>query len=224
MLDRLHEEIWTETQPLKRLGLTFASRMTVIRLGDGGLLLHSPVCLTPVLGRALDALGPVQHVVAPNRLHHLFCGDYRTAYPGARLYGARGLASKRPELKFDAELGDAAPEAWSGEIDQAVVEGIPILNEVAFHHRASRTLILTDLAANGGSGDPPAMRLWLRLNGAYGRLATPFEVRLLCRDRAAVLRSLDRVLGWDFERVVVGHGRVVDVDGQRLARQAFAWL
>jgi hypothetical protein len=95
---------------------------------------------------------------------------------------------------------------------------------VAFHHRASGTLILTDLAANGGPNDPAALRWWLRLNRAYGGLATPLEVRLMCRDRAAARRSLDRLLGWEFDRVVVGHGAIVEHDGKRLVRQAFAWL
>jgi hypothetical protein len=39
----------------------------------------------------------------------------------------------------------------------------------------------------------------------------------MCRDRAAARRSLDRVLGWEFDRVVVGHGAVVEHDGKRLA-------
>jgi hypothetical protein len=226
MLDRLDEGLWTATAPLKVLGMVpMASRMTVIRLAGegGGLLVHSPVRLGPELKAVLDALGPVRHVVAPNRMHHLFCGDYRAAYPEARLYGALGLAAKRPDLAPLIELDDAAPEVWAGELDQVVVAGIPTLNEVAFLHRASGTLILTDLLANGGPGDPPALRWWLRLNRAYGGLATPLEVRLLCRDRAAARRSLEEVLGWGFDRVVVGHGAVVGRDGKRLAREAFAW-
>ena len=227
MLDRLDEGLWTVTRPLKVLGaVPMASRMTVARLDDGdgdGLLLHSPVRLDAELRAALDALGPVRHVVAPNRMHHLFCDDYRAAYPGARLHGAPGVAAKRPDLGPLEELGDEPPAAWAGRLDQAVVRGIPMLNEVAFLHRASGTLVLADLAANGGPEDPAALRWWLRLNRAYGRLATPLEVRLLCRDRAAARASLGRVLGWGFDRVVVGHGAVVGRDGGRLAREAFAW-
>jgi hypothetical protein len=224
MLERLDEGLWAVTRPLKALGLTLASRMTVVRLGDGSLFLHSLVRLEPELRQALDALGPVRHLVAPNRLHHLFAGDYRTAYPQARLHGAPGVARKRPDLVLASELGDEAPAPWAGEIDQALIGGIPMLNEVVFHHRPSGTLILTDLAANGGLADPLALRLWLRLNHAYGRLATPLEVRLLCRDRAAARRGIERALGWAFERVVVGHGAIVEGDGRRRAREAFAWL
>ena len=225
MLDRLDDGIWAVTAPLKAMGvIPMTSRMTVIRLrDDGGLLVHSPVKMSPTLHRELTALGPVRHVVAPNRMHHMFCGDYRAAYPEARIYGAPGVAMKRPDLALEAELGDAAPEAWAGEVDQEVVGGIPILNEVAFLHRASGTLVVTDTAANGTADDPLAVRLWSRLNGVYGRLATPREIRLMCRDRKAARRSFDTILGWDFDRVVVGHGAVVAAGGKARAREAFAW-
>lgn len=224
MLDRLDDGLWTVARPFKVLGLTIASRMTIVRLGDGGLLLHSPVRLDPDLRRELDALGPVRHLIAPNRMHHLFCGDYRAAYPQARLHGAPGLAAKQPQLAPDAELGDAAPQVWAAELDQVLVAGIPTLSEVAFLHRRSGTLILTDLAANGSASEPPALRTWLWLNRAYGRLAAPLEVRLLCRDRAAARRSLASVLEWTFDRVVVNHGAVVTHNGKALVREAFAWL
>jgi hypothetical protein len=225
MLERIAEGLWTVARPLTILGVvTLASRMTVARLGDGGLLVHSPVALGGGLKGALDALGPVRHVVAPNRMHHAFCGECVAAYPEARLWGAPGVAAKRPGLAFAGELGGAPDAAWADVLDQAVVGGIPMLNEVAFLHRPSGTLVLTDLAANGAPDDPPAQRLWARANRAYGRLASPLELRLLLRDRAAARRGIDRVLGWGFDRVVVGHGALVAGDGKRLAREAFAWI
>lgn len=226
MLDRLDDDLWAVQRPFKVMGLIgIDSRMTVIRLEDGGLLLHSPVRLDPDLRRALDRLGPVRHLVAPNRMHHLFCADWHAVYPDARLWGAPGLAEKAPALAVDGELGDKAPAAWAKEFDQVLVRGIPALNEVVFRHRRSRTLILTDLVANGSGDEPWGLRLWLRLNGAYGRLATPFEVRfLLCRDRAAVRRDIGRVLGWDVVRIVMGHGAIVARDAKAELQRAFAWL
>lgn len=224
MLEQLDDGIWTVVAPIKAMGvIPMTSRMTVVRLRDGGLLVHSPVKLGPDLHRELAALGPVRHVVAPNRMHHMYCGDYRAAYAEARVYGAPGVAKKRPDLALDGELGDAPDEAWAGEVDQALVGGIPILNEVAFLHRPSGTLIVTDTAANGTTEDPVAQRVWSRLNGVQGRLKTPGEIRLMCRDRKAARRSFDKVLGWGFDRVVVGHGAIVRADGKARAREAFAW-
>lgn len=224
MLNQLDGGIWTITRRFRRAGLSFASRMTVIRLADASLWVHSPVRLTPDLREALDALGPVLHVVAPNRLHHMFCADYGRAYAAASLWCAPGLAAKRKDLRFRAELGDAAPDAWAGQVDQAVVAGFPLLNEVAFLHRSTGTLILTDLVANGSRDDPAPLRLWLRLNDAYGEPGTTRLVRRLCRDRTAARHSIDAVLGWDFDRVVVGHGAIVLHYGKRTIRTAFAWM
>src|SRR5262249_18739363 len=83
------------------------------------LFLHSPVKLDSELKRALNALGPVGAVVAPNRAHHLFVRDYIESYPQARSYGAPGLPEKRPDLRLDATLGDEAPREWQGVIDSS---------------------------------------------------------------------------------------------------------
>ena len=93
--------------------------MTIIRLNDGNLFLHSPVKLDSELKRALNALGPVGAVVAPNRAHHLFVRDYIESYPQAKSYGAPGVPEKRPDLRLDATLGDEAPREWQGVIDSS---------------------------------------------------------------------------------------------------------
>ena len=80
--------------------------MTVIRLADGSLFVHSPIELTDTLRGEIDALGPVRHVVAPNSFHHLYVAPYRDAYPAARLYAAPGLVARRPKIPFDETLGD----------------------------------------------------------------------------------------------------------------------
>ena len=224
-LRELDEDLWVADRPL-RVGGVFAigTRMTVIRLGNGELFLHSPVAPDAETRRALDALGPVRHVVAPNKVHHLFAAGYRTAYPEAVLHAAPGLREKRPEISFDAVLSDEAPTAWSDEIEQLVFGGAPYVNEVVFFHPKSRTLLLTDLAFNTPEADGFATRAILRLMGVYGRFGPSRLFRSLIRDRAAARASLDRILSWDFERVTVTHGVVLQRSGRRLLREAYAWL
>ena len=144
----LAEELWVVERPQTFYGLPVGTRMTVVRLPGERLLLHSPVALDPELRAQLDALGQVRFAVAPNRVHHLYAGDVAKAYPGTRLWVAPGLERKRPDLRFEALLGDEAPEEWRGELDQAFFRGRPYENEVAFFHRRSRTLLLCDLAFN----------------------------------------------------------------------------
>lgn len=216
--------LWVADRPLPIAVGDVGTRMTVIRLADGGLWLHSPVRLDIATRATLDALGPVRAVVAPNKVHHLFAGDYRSAYPAAKLYGAPGLAEKRPDLSFDAVLGDAPEALWRGQIDQVLVSGAPRINEVAFHHIATRTLVLTDLAFNVAPDGTGGARLFHFVVGSAGRFGPHRFVRWCIRDRAAARRGIDRILSWDFERVIVAHGDVLEQGGPARVRAAFAYL
>ena len=99
-LYELSKNIWIAERPQRFYGIEVGTRMTVIRLADGSLLLHSPVSLDHGLRRELDSIGRVRFTVAPNRVHHLHAGEVAEAYPEARLWVAPGLERKRPDLVF----------------------------------------------------------------------------------------------------------------------------
>ncbi|MBW2313374.1 MAG: DUF4336 domain-containing protein [Deltaproteobacteria bacterium] len=216
--------LWCATQPLRFLGIEVGARMTVAKLPSGGLLLHSPIEPRPALRAAVEAKGPVEHVVAPNRFHHLFVGLWGDAGPRVQVHVAPGLLAKRPDLAGALELGDVADPAWGEAFDTCRVNGIPMANEVAFLHRPTRTLFTCDLAFNVGASLPAATRFFFKIQGKYGRLETTFLERLLTRDRGAAKASIERILGWDFDRVVVSHGDVLESGGHEAFRRAWSWL
>jgi hypothetical protein len=137
---------------------------------------------------------------------------------------APGLERKRPDLVFEAILTDEAPAEWRGEVDQTFFRGRPYENEVAFFHRASRTLILCDLAFNFGRNAAAPTRLLMWMLRSYGHLGPSKLDPLLIRDRQAARESLERILAWDFDRVVVAHGDVQESGGREILRQGYAWL
>ena len=224
MLRRLADDVWVTERPQRFFGLPVGARMTVIRLSGGRLLLHSPLPLDAEIRAELDALGRVAYAVAPNRLHHLYAGDVVRAYPDARLWVAPGLPEKRPDLVHAGVLGDEAPVEWRGELEQAFFRGRPYENEVAFFHPATRTLILCDLAFNFGPRNAWPTRVLMSLLRSYGKLGPSKLDPLLIRDRAAARASLDRILAWDFDRVIVAHGDVQESGGYPLMRDGYAWL
>ena len=199
-------------------------RMTVIQLADRGLFLHSPVPLDADLRAALDALGAVRAIVAPSKAHHLYVGDYVAAYPDAKLHGAPGLADKRTDLKFDSILSDEADPDWRGQIDQHFFRGDPFLNEVVFFHRATRTAIFTDLIFNVAAEDASKARVFNWLTGAAGRFGPHRLVRRTIVDRDAARESVLKILDWNFDRVIVTHGEVLDTGGRDRVRAAFSYL
>ena len=221
----LADDLFVAAGPERIAGLRLGTRMTIVRLPGNRLLLHSPVPYEPALAASVEALGLPSFLVAPNKVHHLWLGSWAEAHPAATVYGAPGLREKRRDLVFHRELADSPPPDWADALDQAWIAGAPHVNEVAFLHRASRTLLLTDFAMN--YPDLPEgriTRLWLRAMGLGGGLRTSRLVRRLVRDRAAARVSLERILAWDFDRVVVSHGEVVEAGGAAALRAALGHL
>lgn len=224
VLIELARDLWVAPRPLRLAIGDIGTRMTVLRLRGGELFLHSPVPLDAVTREALDRLGPTRWVIGPSKVHHLYLGDYVRAYPAAQLWGAPGLPEKRPDLHFHSVLDETSAGAWGGEILLHVFRGAPALNEVVFLHPSSRTLLLTDLAFNVRSAARNRARLFHWLVGATDRFGPHRLVRSMIRDRRAARRSLDAILGWDFDRIIVTHGEVLETGGRSCLEAAFAFL
>lgn len=224
MLHPLAPDLWELNAPLSVFGMALGHRLTVARLPDGTLWLHSPVAHSAALAAALAPLGRVAHIVAPNAVHDTYLEGWFAAYPQARFHGARGLARVRPDLTFTDTLGDTPASAWAATFDQHVLRGIPRLNEVAFLHRASRTLILTDLVFNLGPDMPFLSRLLLKVNDCDCQFGVSRLFKTTIKDRAALRRSIDHLLAWDFDAIVVSHGANIPSGGKPLLRDALTFL
>jgi Domain of unknown function (DUF4336) len=224
LLRGIATDLWAVEGRL-RYFVEMGRRMTVVRLTGGDLFLHSPVPLTGPIRAAVDALGPVRFMVAASSLHgHLSMGDYQSAYPNVELLAPPGLTDKRQDLTFAGELGDRPDTRWQADLDQTVFRGLR-LPEVVFLHRACRTLIVGDVCFNIQPGAP-----WLTRLCAWGpRMrprpgpTQPFRLRGI-RDRKSARASIQQILQWDFDRVIVGHGAVIETDGHRVFAAAWSWL
>jgi hypothetical protein len=216
--------VWMESGPVRFLGLSMTSNMTVLRLGSGGLLLHSPVPLTPERRAAVEALGPVTHLYAPNTYHHLRIGDWAGAFPAARLHAPSLLARKRRDLKID-RAHDRDPEpAFAGVLEELAVDGFRLQESVLFH-RPSRTLVVADLVQNVGRPTHVWTKLYTRSMGFYDRVAVSRLIRWAAfSNRRDARRSVEAILALPFDRIVLGHGRPL-VEGARDAlAAAYRWL
>jgi hypothetical protein len=223
MLTAITEDLWqlafTVDLPL---GVKFPARMTVVRLRDRSLLLHSPAPIDETAAAELQELGRVAFLVAPNTQHQLFLPAAARIFPRARVLAAQGVAAKHPSLRIDGVLGNDAPREYRDEIEQVSIEGAPALNEVAFFHRASRTLIATDLVFNMVTPPNFMTKLVLTLVGARGRLAQSRAWRFMTKDRSAAVASFERILRWDFERLVPAHGEIVEAGARAALGAALA--
>jgi len=227
MLTEVDRDIWIADGPsVPFLGVPYPTRMTLVRLSGGALWVCSPIRLDEQLRSVVEAHGTVRYLVSPNKIHHLFLKEWADAWPQARLYASPGLARRRRDLSFVAELGDEPDAAWAAEIDQTIFRGSFAMEEAVFFHRSSRTAIITDLVQRLNPDSLHGWRKpWLRLDGLVGpNGSTPREWRLSFWNRAALRRAQQKVLGWNPERVVIAHGDWVRENGQAVLTRALAWM
>jgi hypothetical protein len=215
MLKQHAEDLWTADHELKfPLGMSMPTRMTVLRVPDGSLVLVSPVPIDEALAAELGALGPVSHVLAPNQLHHLHLRAAHARYPDARLMAASGVDKKQPSLRFEPLEPERSP-ALRDVLFAQYIAGAPRISETVLYHRPSRSLIVTDLVFNIRQAPSwtAAMLLWM--TGSLGKLAQSRVWNFNLETRALARESCQRIFDWDFERVIVAHGDVVPSEGKR---------
>lgn len=227
MLRPITANVWVYEQPFSLFGVRVGVRSTLIRLEDGRLWLHSPGPVDDALAAEIDALGPVAAVVAPNLFHHLYAGAAAKRWPDATLYATPGLSQKQPALSGAEALAERPPELWRHQLDQVLIGGMPKANEQVFFHRESKTLIVSDLLFNLRNSDHWWTRTFMGWNGAYGALAVSRFFKSNIKDASAARAGADRVLQWDFKRVILAHGEVLDggtgdLDARMLVAEALA--
>jgi hypothetical protein len=221
VLRQVGNELWVHEEPLRMLGVQAGRRMAVVRLPGGELLVHSPAPLTDELRDGLNELGHVSYVLPASLLHgHRYMEDFAAAYPEAELFAAPGLRRRRKDLTFAADLGPDPNPRWASEIDQAAFP-TRFLTEIVLHHRPSRTLIVGDLVWNNTPAMSFSGRLWAGWRS--GVRPTP-AFRMSIRDRDAARTALERMLAWDFDRILIGHGEMVESGGREALREAYAFL
>ena len=224
VLHPLSADLWVCRVPYRAMGMPLGRQIVVARLPAGGLWIHSPVPMTPELRRELAALGEVRHVIGPNLWHDECLREFQAEYPAALFHAAPGLAACKKDVRFGAELSDTPHPDWAGTLEQHLVRGMPRMNEIVFFHPASRSLIIADLGFNLGTDGAWWFGVLMRAYGVWNRFGpTPLE-KWMMKDRAAVRDSLDRILAWDFDRVIVGHGRNLEADARRIFREAYSFL
>lgn len=227
LLQPVGDSLWLIEGPVVRAyGVPFPTRMAVARLSGGGLWLWFPVRLTEEVQQGIRSLGCPLYAVEPNKLHHLALAEWVAGWPSLRLYGPPGLANKRRDLRFVAELTDQPPPEWRDEIDQVRIEGSVFMTEVIFFHRPSSTCLVGDLIQKHVERDKHVWLRWLvKLGGvADADCGTPRDGRLSFVHRAAAREAISRVLAWAPERVAIAHGTCSMANGTEVLRRAFRRL
>lgn len=230
MLKQVHDALWiVEGEMVSFFGLPYPTRSAIARLKNGDLWIWSPVKLTAALHAQMDSLGPVRHLVSPNKLHHLYLREWKKAYPGAKLWGPQSTIDKLPDIKFQEALRSTPPSDWLADIDQAWFRGSFAMDEVVFFHRLSATAIIGDLIQTFSDrflrDHWGWWRFLARIDGlTQDQACAPLEWRLSFINRVPARQARDKILSWNCRHVIVAHGERPHANGNALLAKSFRWL
>jgi hypothetical protein len=222
MFHLVADGIWTTERPQRFWGVETGTRTTVVKLSSGGLFVHCPAGLDAAMREGVDALGEVRAVVASSLFHHLYVGEWMAAYPKALFCACPGLDRKRPDLSWGHTLGDEPHPLWAADLEQVDFSS-RFEKEVVFFHPRTRTMICADAMLNLRHHRSRVTRAVavLMQNTAPGK---GWMERFAVKDWPLGRAQVNRMLAWDIEKVVLAHGDLVERDGRRVLRDAYAWL
>ncbi len=211
---------------VRAIGITFPTRMIVVKLVDGSLWVNSPVSVPPYVIERLMALGPVKYLVAPTKMHVWRLVEWHALFPNAELWGPPQIPKEFKLLPFAGILGDMPPHGWADELDQLVFKGNLFWDEVFFYHKVSRTVIMGDFIQNHpAESDKPFRNALFKLVGvAFPHGGVGLDIRLSFTNRRLARQSLERLLSWDFDKLIIAHGVCIERDAKPFVERAFRWL
>ena len=101
------------------------------------------------------------------------------------------------------------------------VAGMPSINEHAFYHPESKTLVIADLLFNLPDSVGAFTLGFLGLiSGIQKHPGNSRMFRLAIKDRNAFEQSLQQILALDFQQIIVAHGEPITTD----AKETLAWV
>jgi Domain of unknown function (DUF4336) len=212
--------------PVRVFGVPLRTRMIIVKLADGSLWVNSPVSVPTQVLDQIKASGPVRYLVAPTKLHIWRLEEWHALFLEAELWIPRHDPNASKRLPFACILGGILSPGWLGDLDQLIFKGNLFIQEVFFFHKRSRTLIAADFIQNHPieRGKPLLNALWRFGGVAYPNGGVPLDIRLSFTDRTLARRSFEKLLLWDFDKLIIAHGVCIGKDAKPFVERAFGWL
>jgi hypothetical protein len=220
------DQVWILEYPVRFGGMDLYARTTIIKLNNDDLIVHDPCKIDGSVKSEIDSLGVVRYIIAPGNFHHLFVTDFQQHYPDAETYLCPGLERKRPDIRFDWILGNEPDPRWEGVLEQVLIQGTRFIWEVAFFHKASKTLILVDLLENIGDDYQHKAGLYLQFWWKWvfkmwnNPKAAP-EYQMGWGTKKMVRKGLEQILAWNADRVILAHGENIESDVNNVLKTAW---
>jgi hypothetical protein len=212
---------------VRDFGMPFPTRMTVAVLADGSVWVESPVPVTYETLTRLTGLGPIRYLVANTPRHVWRLDQWHEPFPDAELWAARSTPAtlKRSRLPLAGTLSDHPVTGWASDLDQVAIAGSRFIEETCFLHKRSRTLIVGDLIqVHDLQPGKTFSNMIKRVGGVAGPVGgTSVDIRASFWDRDALRASIQGLLDWEFDNLILAHGSWVMGNAKPFVENAFAW-
>ncbi|MDO5745845.1 MAG: DUF4336 domain-containing protein [Micrococcaceae bacterium] len=213
---------------VRDMGMHFETRMSVVKLGDGSVWIASPVPVPFATLRDIAALGPIRYLLSPTPRHFWRLSWWHLLFPEAELWSSpiTPITLKKGDLPLAGILDGTGQGRWAPDLEHVMLRGSRLLNEAVFFHRASGTVLIEDVIQIHQPQQGRPLRNALIALGGVGAPwgGTARDIRLSFRDKAAARDSVEQILAWDFDKVVVAHGPVTKHGARETIERAFFWL
>jgi hypothetical protein len=219
-IEKLEDNLWTVTGSLP--GMSLKRVMTVARLEDGDLVVHSAIALDEDGMSEIEGWGRPAFLLVPNAYHRLDAPAYVARYPDLRVLCPRGSRKKVEQVvRVDGDY-DNFPEDASVELRYLAgireAEGVMIVRSAG-----GASLVFNDAIFNMPHGTGLAGFIFRHLTGSTGgpRVTRLFRV-MAVKDKAAFKADLGRLAeAPGLVRIVVSHHEpIVDRPADVLRRIA----
>jgi hypothetical protein len=204
--------------PWRALGINYGRNVTLLRLRDGRVVIHSSALFTQQDVVAIRRFGEPAWLVDASLLHDTFAKEARAAFPDLPYLAPNGFTEA---TGIPIQSLDNPPSDWNGEIDVLKLEGTR-MNEYAFFHRRSATLVVGDLFFSFPQETHGWERFFvrhiMRLPRLFG-ISIVFRV-LIIKEKLDFKRSMKKLLQFDFERLVVAHHEPIENEARIAVERA----
>ena len=226
MLQHFADSIWiADGPPVRFMGALLPTRMIVVKLSDGSLWINSPTMAPRATIDLIAAMGPVRYLIAPTAFHTWRLEAGHRAFPDAALWSAPTVTREQLRIPVAGRLGDRPPADWANDLDQLIFKGSFAIKEVEFLHKPSGTVVLADLIQNYPAKPGDVFGNALRGLGGVLNGGVPLDIKLsFATNRTLARQSLERLLSWDFDKLIIAHGQCIEYGARAFVEKAFRWL
>lgn len=223
-LRSLGQSIWVVDQDFRAFGVNLGIRMTIVRLEDGSVWVHSPIKIDDDLAAKLESVGPVKHIVAPSRFHHMFAIDAHTRWPEATLWVSPGLVDKFDKFAVYPQLQDGPTDGWPEDVQVSLLDGIPAIGEAVFYHTVSKSMVVSDFFMHTCHKRGFATDMLMRIEGVFYKFNVPRLIKLLTKDKTKLSASLASIAAKPVDRIIMAHGDVIEEGADLQLKNALGYL